>query len=272
MKYIFFRNDDVRDKLDDSMVHITELFIKNNVPISHAVEPANVSPEVVRWLIEMKKEHPNLIEIVQHGYSHFINVIINKKSKTIKGEFGGVRGYTEQFEEIKKGKEMMSSFFSTYWFPLFTFPFGRRNVDALYAVRDNGFLATNGNIRLSIKHKLLYLLARTFKQPMILDKVVSWNLKNIPKVNLFQLDIGISFIKSYNDDTAVFHSFDYLKTKTLKVLQNTNAVGVVLHHRYHGNNEINLLDEYVQWLKSLDNVKCVSQEYLYNKFSNKIKR
>ena len=54
--FIFFRNDDVRDKLDQSLVSITELFIDNRVPISHAVEPANVSDEVIKWLIEMKKK------------------------------------------------------------------------------------------------------------------------------------------------------------------------------------------------------------------------
>ena len=71
---IFFRNDDVRDVLDDSLIGLTELCLKHQVPIAHAVEPANVTPEVVDWLMATKKKHKRLIEIIQHGYDHSLNV------------------------------------------------------------------------------------------------------------------------------------------------------------------------------------------------------
>ena len=67
-KLIFFRNDDVRGKLDNSLVKITEIFITNQVPICHAVEPANLTHEVINWLLDLKNSYPNLIEIVQHGW------------------------------------------------------------------------------------------------------------------------------------------------------------------------------------------------------------
>lgn len=79
----FFRNDDLRNKLDDSLIKITDLFIKYNIPITHSVEPANVSEEVVKWLVDVKKKYPDLIEIMQHGYEHKI------KNNFKKGEFGG---------------------------------------------------------------------------------------------------------------------------------------------------------------------------------------
>ena len=72
MMTVFFRNDDVRDKLDQILVDFTTLCIKNKMPIAHAVEPANVTQEVVDWLLETKKSHPHLIEIMQHGVRRVI--------------------------------------------------------------------------------------------------------------------------------------------------------------------------------------------------------
>ncbi len=98
----FFRNDDVRDKLDESLIEIQDIFIEGNVPITHAVEPANVVKDVIEWLIYQKKEYPNLIALMQHGYDHTI------KNNFKKGEFEGQRGFHEQFDDIFNGKKMMN--------------------------------------------------------------------------------------------------------------------------------------------------------------------
>lgn len=266
MNYIFIRNDDVRETLDKELIEITNICIKNNIPISHAVEPANVTPEVIHWLLEKKTANPSLIEIIQHGYSHAINFATTKRNRLYKGEFGGSRGYNEQFEEIKKGKELMDKYFEDNWFPIFTFPYGKRNVEALFAVKNLGFKATNGSFVRTTKHKLLYLTARLLKKPMLFGKSISWNLEVIPKINIFQIDVGVSFIKSYNDEGAIFFNLEYLKRVTTELLNRTDSIGVVLHHRYHGENEILLFEQYINWLLSQETVKIVSQEYLYNKY------
>ena len=43
-KEFFFRNDDIRDSLDDELIKIQDLFVQRNFPIVYAVEPANVTP------------------------------------------------------------------------------------------------------------------------------------------------------------------------------------------------------------------------------------
>ena len=67
-KLIFLRNDDIRQTLDQTLIDLTMVCMEHKVPISHAVEPANVTTEVAEWLIGMKIKYPQLIEIIQHGY------------------------------------------------------------------------------------------------------------------------------------------------------------------------------------------------------------
>ena len=88
MSLVFFRNDDVRDSLDKSLIDLTSIFIGEDVPINHVVEPANVSPEVVAWIKEKKKEWPKLIEIGQHGFDHKLKAVKKILGKIRKGEFG----------------------------------------------------------------------------------------------------------------------------------------------------------------------------------------
>lgn len=271
-KYIFFRNDDVRESLDKELIEITNLCIANKIPISHTVEPANVSKEVVNWLNEIKRLHPELIEIVQHGYSHSLNYQNVVGGKLKKGEFGGVRSYEEQFLEIKKGKEILDQYFANNWFPLFTFPYGARNDAALKAVSNAGFKVVNGSMGVSFQHKLLYTIGRALNKEMIFGRKISYNLQHRKDLNLFQIDTSISVIKKYLDEgaEASFYSLDELKSKTLMYLKNAPTVGIVLHHRYHNTeSKIKLLEDYIVWLKSLNNVVFVTQEFLYNKFAKR---
>lgn len=272
MKYIFFRNDDLRESLDKELIEITNLCITNNIPISHTVEPANASKQVIDWLLKIKTQHPQLIEIVQHGYAHKLNYenVIGGKLK--KGEFGGDRSYDDQFEEIKKGKELLDEYFGDNWFPLFTFPYGARNDAALKAVSDAGFKVVNGSMGVSLQHKLLYAIGRALNIEMLFGRKISYNLRHRKNLNLFQIDTSISVIKKYLDESveASFYSLDELKSKTLTYLKNAPSVGIVLHHRYHNKvSKIKLLEDYISWLKSLNNVEFVTQEFLYNKFAKR---
>lgn len=272
MKYVFFRNDDVRNVLDDSLIQITELCIKYRIPISHAVEPANVSDKVVKWLLQIKSKYPDLIEIVQHGFKHELNYqdIIGGKKK--KGEFGGDRTYKEQLIEIRNGKDLMDKFFNKEWFPLFTFPYGARNEDSIIAVADAGFKALNGSMGITPQHSILYSFGRLLNKEMLFNRKISYNLRFRKGLGLFQIDTSISFIKEFIDEytDARFYSLDTLKETILKYLKKVPNVGVVLHHRYHDSEiKIKLLEDYINWLTTLQNIEFVTQEFLYNKYAMK---
>lgn len=269
MKYIFIRNDDVRGTIDDELVQIVQLNIKHRIPISLTVEPANVTAEVVAWLLKVQNENPELIEIVQHGYDHKLKFSKMVGGKLKKGEFGGDRSYEDQYRDIKKGKDIMDDFFADKWFPLFTFPFGARNIDTLRAIRDSGFLAVNGSYGTSWKYKLLYFIGRFLKKEVLFNRKISYNLQYRKGLNLFQVDTSISVISKYLDGgtRALFYSLDELKSMTLRFLDDSDSVGIVLHHRYHVEREsIDLLEKYFRWLATLPDVKLVTQEKIYNHY------
>lgn len=264
MKIAFFRNDDVRDTLDESLIKITDIFIKYGVPITHAVEPANVTKEVIKWLVDTKKQHPDLIEIMQHGYDHTI------KNNKIKGEFGGQRTYEEQYEEIKKGKELMNQYFGDLWFEAFNFPYAPYNIPAIKAVNDCKFKVLNSHYNSDWKRKFFYFVGHLLNKGRLLDHHVSWNLKRYPNTKLFEIDMNTGFIKKYlNEGTdADFFTLDQLKEKTLKYSK-FKTTGILLHHRYHTEKEhFDLVDDYLKWI-STQGYEFLTMEKIYDRFERK---
>lgn len=261
---MFFRNDDVRETLDDALIDITDLFIKHNIPITHAVEPANVTKPVIDWLLDIKKKHPTLIEIMQHGYDHTI------KNKEKKGEFGGQRNYEEQYKEISHGKELMNEYFGDQWFEAFNFPFAPYNLAAIKAVDDCGFKVLNSHFNSKFNRQVFYFFGHLLRKGFWLDHHVSWNLDYYPNTNLFEIDMNVSFIKTYiNEKTdCVFWPLDEFITKT-KTYDKYDTIGVLLHHRYHNSKEtVDLVDNYLKWAKE-QQYTFATLEQLYGKYAKK---
>jgi hypothetical protein len=270
MKYFFLRNDDVRSTLDTELVELVELCKEFEVPISLTVEPANVSDEVVNWLMEEKEKHPGIIEIVQHGYDHKLKYSKMIGGKMKKGEFGGDRTYDDQYKDIEEGKQLMDKYFGDKWFKLFTFPFGARNDASIKAVNDAGFLAVNGSMGITWKHKMFYLAGRKLNKELLKGRKISYHLRYKRGTKLFQIDTSISIIKKFidSDKNGVFYNLEDLIDVTKKYLQETSAVGVVLHHRYHHEQETkDLMRSYFEWLKSQDDITCVTQKQIFEKYA-----
>lgn len=267
-KYIFFRNDDVRNSLDDELIKLIHLFIENNIPISLAIEPANISEEVSKWLLEKKDKYPKLIEIIQHGYDHSLNFTINKFGKTYKGEFGFSQSYEEQAEKIYEGRKIMNSKFGDKWFAAFCFPFGGRNIDSIKILARQGYKVINGSKHYSLLASGFYSIGRLFKREYIFSKRVSWHLKHRFKSQLLQIDTSISTIDIFYDEISNcrFYSFNELKRLTIKYLKRNQVIGIVLHHRYHNEASNKILKKYILWLKSLPNLCFTSQEEIYKRF------
>lgn len=260
MAIMFFRNDDVRDTLDESLVSITELFVKHHIPITHAVEPANLTPEVVDWLIKMKESHPEIIEIMQHGYDHTI------KNHQKKGEFGGQRSYQEQYSDIESGMKLMNEYFGDLWFKCFNFPYAPYNPAAIKAVDDLGFSVFNSHYNIGLSRKFFYFVGHFLRKGYLLDHHVSWNLKKYPGTNLFEIDMNFGFIKKYlNEQTdSILRSHEELLSATENYM-NQQTIGVLLHHRYHDTTEkIQLVDNYLSWCLN-QNFEFMSMENIYTK-------
>lgn len=259
----FFRNDDIRGMLDDSLVEIQELFNRRGVPIAHAVEPANVTPEVVEWLLEQKKEHPELLTLMQHGYDHTIKN--NKK----KGEFGGQRGYEEQYEDIRRGKEMMKQYFDGHWFEAFNFPYAPYNQKAIQALEKVGYKVLNSHCNVEWKRQVFYAIGHLLRKGMLFDHHVSWNLQKYPGTSMYEISMNITFIKKYHDEqvNCDFFTFDELCNKIDQYLPTKYPVGLLLHHRYHTTPEsIELIESVFNYLESRG-ARPISMETIYQRLT-----
>jgi hypothetical protein len=247
MKYIFIRNDDVRGTLDNSLIAITELCIKHEVPISLAVEPANVSQEVVEWILNLKKEHCDLIEIIQHGYNHKNNLASEVSGQNRKGEFGGARTYDMEYGDLSKGKIIMDKYFADDWSPFITFPFGSYNANTIKACSALGYRGMSSSIGYSLKSTIKNILGQFLKKDIFMGKRIPYHNQTRPGTSLYELDISVNLIKKYLDvDKAEHYSIDELMHKINH--NRTNVIGILLHHRFH-NAEIDVIEELICRLK-----------------------
>lgn len=240
---VFFRNDDVRNSPDHSLIDITDLFILNKVPISHAVEPANVSQEIVDWLIDKKKEFPDLIEIIQHGFNHNIN------NPGLKMEFGGKRGFEDQLFDIKKGVELMNTYFHNLWTPVFTFPYGTYNRNSLKAISACGYKILSSKIKFSKKARVKNFLGRTFGIDEFRGKQVNYHPGIRKNYGFREISVSVNLIKRYTgSNTAIHYDLENIINQIKLAQKHTGIIGILLHHRFH-ENEMQLITGLIQYLK-----------------------
>lgn len=243
LKYIFLRNDDVRDNLDKELIDLTNLCLKYNVPVSHAVEPANVTTDVIEWLLEVKKQNPKLLEIIQHGFDH------NKKHPEKKMEFGGTRTYADQLSAIHKGKELMDKFFGDQWDPVFTFPYGTYNEDTLRVIDKLGYRAISSKINFSVRNQFKNKIGNLMNRDFLLNKKVSYHDNYRNHFGFKELSVSANLIYKYTENN---HADHFSKADILKQISHsarfTNKIGMLFHHRYH-TDQINMIEELIVLLK-----------------------
>lgn len=229
-KFIFLRNDDVRGELDHELVELTQCCIKQQVPITHAVEPANLSLEVVEWLQAVKMQFPHLIEIVQHGYDH------NCKNPSQKMEFGGNRDLFDQLNSIRLGKELMNKYFGDLWSPVFTFPYGTFNNDTLKALEIEGYKAISSKIDYTSKSLLKNTIGKLFKKNFILGKKINFHPNKRGEYGFYEFSVSANLIKKYTGNNSAFHySESEIISQINRAQKHTNIIGILFHHRFHTN-------------------------------------
>lgn len=235
---IFFRNDDVRDELDRSLIDLTRLCIENRVPVILAAEPANLTPEVVGWLKEIKMQHPDLIEIIQHGYNH------NRHNPEQKMEFGGGRGYQEQFDDIKKGREIMDNNFGQLWDAVFTFPYGTYNANTLKAVNELDYKAISTKIKFSSKARIKNKVGKILGASQLIGKNISYHPATHSGYKFREISVSANLIKKYTGQRSAEHyTVNEIMGQIRSACAHTQIIGVLFHHRFH--------QEYLEQIRQL---------------------
>ncbi len=243
-KTVFFRNDDVRECLDQELITLVDIFSKANVPISLAVEPANVTQEVVNWLLEKKKTYPDLIELIQHGYDH------NKNLKYPKGsEFGKTRTFEDQYADIQKGKQLMNKYFKDEWFPAMAFPYGCYNAAALTALDKSAFLLMTSSVTFTLPHQVKNSIGRITQKDFILGKKVSYHNHIRKPYSFVEYNTSVNIIKKYiTEETADHFSLEDVIEQVKYASKKTSFIGVLFHHRFH-TAQLTDIAKLLEWLK-----------------------
>ena len=130
---LFIRDDDV-DFEEANLERLVSIGLKLRVPISLGIIPAALTRNVGILLNSVKRGHPELIELHQHGWAH-----INHEGELGMGEFGPARSYRQQREDLEKGRDTLERSFGDGFFPAFSPPWNVYTTDTIRAMRELAF-------------------------------------------------------------------------------------------------------------------------------------
>ncbi len=238
---VFFRNDDV-NRMEPGLREMTGLFTARGIPISHAVEPANLTDEVRDWLLEFDADQ---VEIVQHGFAH---------TRHDQGEFGGDRSREDQRRDLDMGLTLLREAFGDRFFPAMSFPFGSYNEYTVPLLDELGYPVVSSHRRHQFSRQVFYALGRLLRRGRWLGRHVSHHLHPYPGTRVLEVSVTISPIRRYLKTPAgtdcEFHPLEDLKAMFTRCRRQSSVVGIVLHHRYHCDEErLAPLAELLDWLQ-----------------------
>ena len=224
-KIIFFRNDDVglysNRSVPQELINLTNIFVEENVPISHGVVPAAVNKPTVDWLKEMKAQYPHLIGIDQHGYQHIDYGC---------GEFGGSRAYENQRKDIEEGLELMENYFGNVPH-CFTPPWNKYCVYTKRICDELGFRVFSGAVSPKLHARIFVKTGQFFNLNMMFGKPVSYHGKeyfNQKGFGIMEISVGLSVIEDYKFKKIKPFNAIYLRYKRCK--KYFDFIGYNLHH------------------------------------------
>jgi len=212
---IIFRDDDASELVPE-LQQLVDIFNSVKIPLHIAAIPARLNEETASFLLDQK-----YIEIGQHGYSH-----TNHATRGL-SEFSPNRSYSQQYKDIRNGKERMQQLFGCDFQPIFTPPFHGFNKNTLRCIQELGFKTFS-----SIQSLLFGRYAYGFKE-------VSVNLDPIAQY----------------EPQIIYKSEDTFLSEILETARTQRYLGFNLHHRTMTEAFANQLQNLLYMLRRQPNVK-----------------
>ncbi len=216
---VFFRNDD-GGWADAELDRLCDWFTTQKLPLDIACIPAALTPESVAMLMQWTDSPDSTVHLHQHGFAH-----TNHQPEGRGCEFGSARTLEEQHRDISRGRQILSDAFDGRIEPVFTPPWNRCTDATVKALEMEGFKYLS-----RIKGSLELRLGLT----------------------VTERDVSVDWLKKKKGDRLTGTKLiDYI---TAQIDSEDNVVGIMLHHEYMGRNEMDLLGELVETLRSLPQV------------------
>ena len=240
--HVFFRNDDV-NRMEPGLVEVTDLLCDQGVPVSHAVEPANLTDECRDFLMSRVERG---VEIIQHGYAHVPHDV---------GEFGGTRSRADQEADLVAGLRIMKESFGDSFFQAMSFPFGSYNEHTIPLLEELGYPVVSCHWRHQTSRRVFYQLGRILGRGQWLGKHISHHLGKYPGTQVTEISVTISPICRYfpdqSDTACEFLSLPALQEIFQVCRRQSPVVGIVLHHRFRADERaLSQLADFVSWIKA----------------------
>lgn len=136
---IYFRADDIAAP-GAKFSRMMELFSNYRIPLSLAVVPAWLTAQRWNALRSSAQGLSSLWCWHQHGWRH-----VNHEYADRSQEFGPARLQADVKDDLLKGRYRLENIIGDNFYPVFTPPWNRCNLQTLNLVKDCGFLAVSRN-------------------------------------------------------------------------------------------------------------------------------
>ncbi len=244
-KIIFFRNDDVglysNGSVSPELINLTDIFIKEKVPVSYGVVPGEVNEPTVNWLKTVKTVFPHLIGIDQHGYRHVDYGC---------GEFGNNRTYETQREDINAGRELIKEYFGNV--PCcFIPPWNKYNSHTKQICDELGFKVFSGAVSPKLHARTFVKMGQFLNLNVMLGKPVSYHRKSCfsqPGLEISEISVGLSVVENYKSRKV--KSFESINSRYKRCKKYFDCIGCNLHHWVFDSPEkLNIIQRFLVELK-----------------------
>jgi hypothetical protein len=245
---VFFRDDDV-GILSPALRTFAELTAACGAPVNYQAIPLRVTDDAARLLRELRRSHPSLVQVNQHGFRHDIPHGLRPNA----GEFGGGIPYQEQLKWLETGRSMlMDSFGEAFGPEVFTPPFHKYDGNTLLALRSMGVRVLSTSIYPMLTARMFYAAGRLQQKVRFLGHHVPYHPGVTPIAGLRELACGIDVDEDRDrggnrilkDVAALMAEFERCRART-------TIVGIMLHHEtYTTDRKAEILREFIAALRA----------------------
>jgi hypothetical protein len=261
---VFFRNDDADtfefgDKRRQ-LRKLTNLFYELGIPLIQAVVPYTVTEETIKYLSDLKKSRPDLIEIVQHGYKH---------CKYVEGEFDKTRSFDAQYSDVMSGKQLMETYFREYFYPGFVFPFNEYVSYSLSILDRLNFKVFSSYWKTGLAHRIGYKICRIFRIEYSDFFHLSRHLQEFGNSRILECSTCLSLVERNSGNLLTVEECSSVLRNTANL---TPVVGIVLHYNTlcseTEEKNIDRLKTFLECCKEQEDIEFVTFSSIWNRIHN----
>jgi hypothetical protein len=218
----FIRDDDVGE-LTRALRVFVAAFAERKLPVSYQIIPTRLTGECASFLLEMEREHPNLVEFGQHGLTHQMTL----RGKRLKREFGPERSLADQTADIVEGAKILQTRLgSNRPVEIFTPPQHKFDRNTVKAARAAGHRVFSSACYPSLHHRLAYAAGRRLGLSSILHHGISYHHGPRPEADVREVSIAVAV----DDGRKRRLSHADIPDALAAAARHTDTIGLMFHH------------------------------------------